>query len=200
MKPRSTGGGTAVHADSSHDASARTLTLEAFADVIIPGEKRWPGDRSVAGAAAGGGAVASGAVPVMESPEGGLEGLLDGLAEALNEHATGYAAEHGLPLDGSVPPFVALEFADRTTLARTLMAPGHDERDLWIALAMFSVMAWDTGAHMHTVDAIAAGHPGLATMGFGPPGPDGLWRFPEYSYGKALANLHPHTTPSGSPA
>ena len=39
----------------------RTLVLEAFADTIIPGEKRTPDDRAVAGASVGGGAVAAGA-------------------------------------------------------------------------------------------------------------------------------------------
>jgi hypothetical protein len=53
---------------------------------------------------------------------------------------------------------------------------------------------------MHTTDAIAAGHVGLATIGFAPPDADGLWRFPAYSYGRQLATLHPDTTPSGSPA
>ncbi|MET8067907.1 DUF5987 family protein, partial [Micromonospora sp. NPDC005313] len=36
------------------------MTLEAFADTIIPGERRHATDRAVAGAADGGGAVASG--------------------------------------------------------------------------------------------------------------------------------------------
>jgi hypothetical protein len=65
---------------------------------------------------------------------------------------------------------------------------------------MFSNMAWDTGGYMHTVDALAAGHPGLLTLGFAPPDADGLWRFPNYSYGRPLAQIHPNTTPSGSPA
>jgi hypothetical protein len=59
-------------------------------------------------------------------------------------------------------------------------------------------MAFDTAAHMHTLDAIAAGHPGLAAMGITRPDADGLWRFSNYSYGRALADLHPNTTSSGS--
>jgi hypothetical protein len=80
------------------------------------------------------------------------------------------------------------------------MAPGNPERELWVSLAMFSVMAWDTGASKHTTDALAEGHPGLVTMGFTPPGQDGLWRFPDFSYRKVLATVHPHTTESGDPA
>jgi hypothetical protein len=177
----------------------QVMTLEAYADTIIPGERRSPTDRAVAGAATGGGAVACGAVELMVSPEGGLAGVLDSLAEGLNEHARDYAARTGLDPDPGVPPFVALEFADRVALARELMRPGHPEQDLWVALAMFSTMAWDTGAHMHTVDAMASGHPGLTAMGFMPPDPDGTWRFPQFSYGRALAALHPRTTPRGDP-
>ncbi|NEA33580.1 DUF5987 family protein [Streptomyces sp. SID13031] len=175
------------------------MTLEAYADTVIPGERRGPTDRAVAGAVNGGGAVASGAIELMISPEGGLAGALDSLAEGLNGHASDYTARIGLDPDPAVPPFVALEFDDRIALAQELLAPGHPERELWVALAMFSTMAWDTGAHLNTADAIAAGHPGLTTMGFMPPEPDGLWRFPRFSYGRALAALHPRTTPTGDP-
>lgn len=180
------------------DASA-VMTLEAYADTIIPGERRGPDDRAVAGAADGGGAVASGAVVLLASAEGGLGGMLDALVDGLNDHATRYAAEAGLPPDPSVPPFVALDFAHRTTLAALLMARGHPEQELWVSLAMFSVMAWDTAAATHTTEALAAGHPGLTTMRFASSDADGLWRFPEFSYRRALAPIHPHTTPSGDP-
>jgi hypothetical protein len=121
------------------------------------------------------------------------------VAEGLNAHARDYAARIGLHPDPAVPPFVALEFADRIGLAGELLAPGHPEQELWVALAMFSAMAWDTGAHLHTTDALAAGHPGLTLMGFMPPEPDGVWRFPRFSYGRALAAIHPRTTPTGDP-
>ena len=52
---------------------------------------------------------------------------------------------------------------------------------------------------LHTADAIASEHPGLLAMGFAKQEADGLWRFPEYSYGRQLASLHPDTTASGSP-
>jgi hypothetical protein len=185
--------------DGSAIDQARTVTLEAFADTIIPGEKRSPDDRAVAGVAAGGGAVAAGALELLETPATGITAGLDYLAQALNGHAEAYAAEHGLPLDGSVPPFVALAYPDRAALVHTLTTPGHPEKDGWVLLALFSNMAFDVAAHMHTTDAIAAGHPGLLAMGFAKPDPDGLWRFPDYSYRRPLASMHPDTTPSGSP-
>jgi enediyne biosynthesis protein E8 len=178
----------------------RTMTLEAFADTIIPGEKRWPEDRAVAGAATGPGAVAAGAVELLETPAAGLVAGLDDLVQMLNKYALAHADTCDLTLDPAVPPFVALPFAERTALVRALTAPGHPEKDAWVSLALFSNMAFDTGAHMHTLDALAAGHPGMTTMGLAKPDSDGLWRFPQYSYGRRLADLHPHTTSSGSPA
>jgi hypothetical protein len=175
-------------------------TLEAYADTIVPGERRWPGDRSVAGAATGGGAVAAGAVELLTMPAVGLAPALPALVEALDAHARAYADEHGLAPDEAVPPFVALPFAHRTALVRRLTAPTNEEKEVWVSLALFSNMAFDTAAHRHTVEAIAEGHPGLVAMGFAAPDDDGLWRFPAYSYGRPLADLHPHTTASGSPA
>jgi hypothetical protein len=176
------------------------MTLEAFADTIVPGEKRSADDRAVAGAAPGGGAVAAGALELLRMPEGGMGPLLDPLADLLNAHATTWAADHGIELDDSVPPFVALSLAGRTGLVAMLTKPGHPEKEAWTGLALFANMAFDTAAHMHTADALAAGHPGLTTMGFALPDEDGLWRFSDYSYGRQLAELHPDTTPSGSPA
>lgn len=178
----------------------RTMTLEAFADTIIPGEKRWPGDRAVAGVSAGGGAVTAGAVELLREPAAGIAGALDSLVVALNEHARGYAGARRLDLDGSVPPFVALPFADRTALVQTLTAPDHPEKEVWVALVMFSNMAFDTGAHRGTIEALDDGHPGLLAIGFERPNPDGVWRFPQFSYRRRLADLHPDTTPTGSPA
>lgn len=180
--------------------STKTLTLEAYADTIIPGEKRSPDDRSVAGASPGGGAVTAGALELLLMPASGLEPILDGLVEALNEHAREYAATAGRTLDDDVPPFVALEFADRTDLVRRLTAPDHPEKELWFLIAVFCTMAFDSGPHLRTSDALASRHPGLTLMGFEQPDADGLWRFPDFSYRRRLADIHPHTTPSGSPA
>lgn len=176
------------------------MTLEAFADTIVPGEKRAPDDRAIAGAATGGGAVIAGAITLLETPAAGIAAGLDDLTRMLNDHASGYAADRGIELDGSVPPFVALAYSDRIALVHALTSPGHPEKDGWVALALFSNMAFDTGAHLPTAEAIAADHPGLVAMGFAKPDADGLWRFPAYSYGRPLARLHPDTTPSGSPA
>lgn len=177
---------------------AKRMTLEAFADTIIPGEKRGADDFAVAGAAAGPGAVVAGAVELLETPATGLTEDLDVLVRDLNEHARRYAAESELTLDADLPPFVALSFDDRTALVAALTAPGHPEKEVWVLLAVFSTMAFDSAAHLHTVDAIAAGHAGLAAMGIGAPDPDGLWRFPDFSYRRPLARLHPDTNESGS--
>jgi enediyne biosynthesis protein E8 len=178
---------------------ARTATLEAFADTIIPGEKRSPQDRAVAGVAEGGGAVAAGALELLHLPATGVTAGLDYLAGALNGHAGSYAAEQGLVLEAGVPAFVALPYRHRVAVVQRLTTPGHPEKDGWVLLALFSNMAFDVAAHLHTAEAIAAGHPGLRAMGFTAPDADGLWRFPEYSYGRELARPHPDTTPSGSP-
>ncbi|ALG10762.1 DUF5987 family protein [Kibdelosporangium phytohabitans] len=178
----------------------QVLTLEAYADTIIPGERRSADDRAIAGVAPGGGAVQAGALEMLNDPATGVTAGLAPLSQTLNAHATAYAAEIGLDLDGTVPPFVSLSYEHRSALIARLVAPGHPEKDGWVLLALFSYMAYDSAAHMHTTDAIAAGHPGLLSMGFGKPDDDGLWRFREHSYGRALARPHPNTTSSGSPA
>ncbi|WP_344662124.1 DUF5987 family protein [Catenulispora subtropica] len=175
------------------------MTLEAFADTIVPGEKRWPGDRAVAGISPGGGAVAAGAVDLMRTEAGGMASSLPDLVKALNQHAEGHAERNRLSLDPAVPPFVALPARDRATLVADLVRPGHPEKFLWVGLAIFSNMAFDTGAHLSTTQAMDAGHPGLAALGYTRPDGDGLWRFPDFSYRRTLAKLHPGTTATGSP-
>lgn len=185
---------------TSDEEQIKVMTLEAFADTIVPGNKRWPGDRAVAGASSDGGAVAAGALELLESPAGGLSQWLVGLAAMLNGHAQNFAAEEAIELDDTVPAFVSLDYDQRVALVLRLTAWDHPERQGWVNLLMFSNMAFDSGAHLHTVDALAAGHPGLLTLGFAPPDADGLWRFPDYSYRRPLADIHPATTASGSPA
>jgi enediyne biosynthesis protein E8 len=182
------------------DTTSRTLTLEAFADTIIPGEKRWPGDRAIAGISTGGGAVQAGALAVMEMPEGGMAPALDDVVTGLNSHAERYRDRNGLEPDSSVPPFVALSGEHRVALVKELTDFSHPEKELWSGLGLFCYMAYDAAAHMHTIDAIAQGHPGLTSMGFAVPGRDGLWRFPDYSYRRPLARLHPETAAHGSMA
>jgi len=176
------------------------LTLEAYADSIVPGEKRWPGDRAVAGASEGGGAVAAGAIRLLCWDATGIHDDLENLAGLANGHARAYAEESGIELDRSVPPFVALSYEDRVTLIRRLTAPGHPEKEFWVLLSLFCNMAFDSAAHLHTAEAIADGHPGLRAMGITAPGDDGLWRFEDFGYGRQLARLHPDTTATGSPA
>lgn len=176
----------------------RTMALEAWADTVIPGEKRSPDDRAIAGVSPGGGAVAAGAIEVLRSEEGGMQPLLDDLADMLDDHARRYCAEHGLPTDAATP-FVGLPYEHRAALVTALMAPGHPEHVMWRGITMFSFMAWDTGAHLPTREALASGHPGLTTMGFTGPDADGLWRFPDFSYRRPLSEPHPETTSTGSP-
>jgi hypothetical protein len=182
----------------SEDESAETMTLEAFADTIVPGEKRWPGDRAVAGISPGGGAVAAGAVDLMRTEAGGMAPVLPGAVEALNRHAGVHAETAGLDLDPSVPAFVALPPEGRAAVVADLVRPDHPERVLWVGLAIFSNMAFDTGAHLNTRQALADGHPGLLAVGYSEPDPDGLWRFGDFSYRRPLARLHPSTSSTGS--
>src|SRR5207244_232470 len=91
-------------------------TLEAFADTLIPGEKRSPDDRAIAGAAPGPGAVQAGALEMMSFPAAGTGPALPGLAAAINARATQFAGQNGIVLDPTVPPLVALDFAQRTAL------------------------------------------------------------------------------------
>ena len=177
-----------------------TSTLEAFADTIIPGAKRFPEDRAISGVDDTPGAVEAGALALLHTEATGVTVGLPYLAGALNQHAQAFADEQGIVLDDDVPPFVALDHDARTRLVLRLTTPGHPEKDGWVGLALFCNMAYDSAAHLHTADAIRAGHPGLIAMGWDVPDADGLWRFPQYTYGRKLAEEHPDTTPSGSPA
>nr|WP_219818946.1 DUF5987 family protein [Streptomyces sp. SM11] len=176
------------------------MTLEAYADTIVPGEKRFADDRAIAGASTGGGAVQAGALDLLQWDATGIHDGLDDLVRLVNEHAQTYAAEHGLALDPAVPPFVALEYPHRAALIQRLTKPGHPEKEFWVLLALFCNMAFDSAAHLNTAQAMAEGHPGLSAMGLTQPDDDGLWRFEDYSYGRKFARLHPDTTSTGSPA
>ncbi|WP_443049237.1 DUF5987 family protein [Streptomyces sp. NBC_00316] len=167
---------------------------------MVPGEKRHGGDVAIAGAAPGPGAVQAGAVELLTLPELGIGVLLPELALLVNTRALAYAATHGRVLLPTQPPFVALRFTDRTALAGELLTPGVPDRQLYVLLALFAAAAFDTAAHLHTTDALRQRHPGLAWIGFPAPDADGLWRFPDYSYGRRLAPEHPLTTPGGHPA
>jgi hypothetical protein len=191
---------TGDHAVALDEEQTKIMTLEAYADTIVPGEKRSPDDHAIAGVSEGGGAVACGAIEVLEDPASGVAAGLPYLVVALNGHAANYAEEHGIELDPELPAFVSLSYEHRAQLILTLTAPGHPERDGWVLLVMFSQMAWDVAPTKNTAVALAEGHPGLTQMGFMPPDEDGLWRFKDFSYGREMARRLPNTTPSGSPA
>jgi hypothetical protein len=190
-------GASAVGAD---DGSLARSTLEAWADTIVPGAKRSATDRAIAGACTGPGAVQAGVWDLMTDPEVGLAPALPAFVALLDVAATEYALAHRVRLDVTVPPFVALPFAARTALALQLLNPSRVDQLLWYALAAMAMLAFHTAAQLDTATAVRAGHPGLAWIGFPVPDADGLWRFPDFSYRRALATPHPATTPTGSPA
>jgi len=178
---------------------ATVATLEAFADTLIPGEKRSPTDRAIAGAAPGAGAVQAGALDMMGFPAAGAGPALPALAAGLNARATAFAAAHGIVLDPTVPPLVSLDFAQRTALLVQILDGNDPDQLAYFALAGLAFIAYHTAGHLHLADAVRGGHPGLAAIGFPQPDPDDLWRFPEFSYGRQLASTDPRTTRGGNP-
>ena len=179
---------------------AQTLTLEAWSDTMVPGEKRSAGDRAIAGAATGPGAVQAGAVDMMRFGPVGLAPAVPALAAGLDAEAVRYAATHAVLLDPTVPPFVGLPFEHRTGLALELLDTDRPDQLVWYGLAGIAMLAFHTAGHLSTPDAVRSGHPGLAWLDFPQPDADGLWRYPVFSYGRTLADVHPATTASGQPA
>jgi hypothetical protein len=133
-------------------------------------------------------------------PEAGMELLLPELTALLNAEATAWAAAHAIVPDPTVPPMVALPFEARTGLLGSLLDPSHPDQQVWILLALMTFIAFHTAGFEHTQEAVAARHPGLARLRFPAPDPDGLYRFPTFSYERRLADSHPATTRTGSPA
>ncbi|MFF7189385.1 DUF5987 family protein [Streptomyces sp. NPDC008222] len=177
-----------------------TQTLEAFADTLIPGQRRFTGDVVVAGAVTGPGAVQAGVVGLLNSPELPVAPLLPAIAALLDARAVAYAALRLIWLSPTRPPFVGLSFSHRTALVGGLFDPDDLDRPIWQVLSLLVGLAFDTAGQQDTVEALGQGHPGLKWLRFPDPDPDGLWRFPDFSYGRPLAALHPGTTASGSPA
>ncbi len=173
-------------------------TLEAFSDTLIPGEKRSPTDRPIAGAATGAGAVQAGAIDMMNYAPAGIAPALPGLVAGLNTRASQYAGQNGIVLDPTVPPLVSLDFSQRTDLLVQLLDGTDPDQLAYFALAALVFLAYHTAGHLDTVQAISEGHPGLAAIHFPAPNPDGRWRFPQSSYGLALAPRHP-LSKRGSP-
>lgn len=171
---------------------AVTQTLEAYADTLIPGEKRFPGDRAIAGVVSGAGAVQAGAIKMMNFPPVGFQGALPGLAFSINVHALLYAVIHKIVVDPTMP-FVELDFASRTALLVEILDGNGPDQPVYYGLAAICFVAYNTAGYLPTAVAIRDGHPGLAAIGFPPPDADGLWRFPEFSYRRVLAVAHPHS-------
>ncbi|HEX3706965.1 MAG TPA: DUF5987 family protein [Mycobacteriales bacterium] len=177
-----------------------TLTIEAVADTLIPGEKRFPSDVAIAGVARGAGAVQAGALEFMRFHGTGIGAAVPAFAVAVNAEAVAYAAEHGKIPDLTLPPFVGLHYNDRKAMLDGLLnSGGGDETLLWFALAGLVFLSYHTAGYLSTADAVRQGHPGLKAIGFPMPDRDGLWRFPHFSYRRKLARIHPHTTTAGQP-
>src|SRR4051812_18073743 len=83
-----------------------TMTLEAWADTLIPGRKRYAADYAIAGAARGAGGVQAGAVEFMRFPATGVAAALPAFVAALTAEATSYVAANKLTVDPTLPPFV----------------------------------------------------------------------------------------------
>jgi hypothetical protein len=165
-------------------------TLEAFADTLIPGAKRSPDDRAIAGAAAGAGAVQAGAITLMNFPPSGIAVALPALAVDLNRRALTYAVTHAIVLDATVPPLVALDFAARTAVCLETLDAETPDQLAYYALAALVFLAYHTAAHLPTPQAVRDGHPGLAALGLPLPDADDLWRYPVFSYRRKLARGH----------
>lgn len=181
------------------DPTSVTQTLEAFADTLIPGEKRSATDRAIAGAVKGAGAVQAGAIDMLNFPAVGFGQALPGLALTLNVIALLYALEQRISLTLTAPPFVELDFASRTALLVRILASDGPEKAAFNGVASVVFAAYHTAAHLPTAEAIRIGHPGLKAIGFPPPNADGLWRFPQFSYRRVLAQPHPRSR-NGNPA
>jgi hypothetical protein len=177
-----------------------TMTIEAFADTLIPGHKRYAGDYAIAGVMKGPGAVQAGAVEFLNYPPVGAAPAVPAFAAAVDALAAAYATEHGDILDPTLPPFVALDYPRRKAVLDSVLNQGGGEEQLfWFAFAGLVFLAYHTAGFLPTAEAVRDGHPGLKAIGFPHPDPDGLWRFPHFSYRRRLAHEHPHTTGKGSP-
>jgi hypothetical protein len=180
-----------------------TMTLEAFADTLIPGHKRFASDYAIAGVSHQAGAVQGGAVTFLRYGPVGVVVALPAFVAALGVAATVYIASHRVAADPTLPPFVALPYVHRKGLLDELLngkKETGEEQLLWFAFAGLVFLAYHTAGYLPTAKAVREGHPGLKAIGFPKPDADGLWRFPHFSYRRRLAHRHPHTTKTGSPA
>jgi len=173
------------------------MALEAFADTIVPGRKRFPDDVAIAGVSDSAGAVEAGALDVLQDPATGIEDGIGGMAGLLNMHARQYAEKIGAPVREGTE-FVDLPYEARRSLITTLTGPQTATRDLWFLLALFSYMAFDSSPHRPTRVTLEDPESGLNAMGFAHPDADGRWRFIPSSYGRQLARVKPGTDERGN--
>jgi len=179
-----------------------TLTVEAFADTLIPGHKRYAADYAIAGVSRQAGAVQAGALKFMRYPPTGVAPALPAFVAALNAAAVTYLGSHHAKVDPTLPPFVGLSYRDRKALLDHLLNAKHEtgnEQLFWFAFAGLVFLAYHTAGYLPTAKAVRDGHPGLKAIGFPKPDHDDLWRFPHFSYRRKLAHRHPHTTRGGNP-
>ncbi len=179
-----------------------TMTIEAFADTLIPGHKRYAADYAVAGVSHQAGAVQAGALPFMRFGPVGVAPALPAFVAALDAAAVAYIASHQTSVDPTLPPFVGLSYHHRKAMLDHLLngkKESGDEQLFWFAFAGLVFLAYHTAGYLPTAKAVRDGHPGLKAIGFPKPDRDGLWRFPDFSYRRKLARRHPHTTPGGNP-
>lgn len=187
----------------------QVLTLEAFADTVVPGVKRAPDDVAIAGVDDTPGAVQAGALDVLTDPATGLEDGVGEMADLLNEHAAAFARADGwgdepevggasADVGHDLPAFVHLDYGRRRALVAELTAHEHPQRELWFLMALFSYMAFDSAPHLDTATAVRAKHPGLVHLGFLEPDADGLWRASGPTYGRPTASPRPGTDDFGN--
>lgn len=162
------------------------MTLEAFADTVLPGRKRSPADHAVAGVDDSPGAVEAGALAVLTDPATGIAEGVGAMADELNRIAADMVREDEQTED-PLPPFVRLPYRQRRELVAELTSTACEQRELWFLVAMFAYMAFDSAPHLDTVEAMRSGHPGLLHLGFRPPDEDGLWRASRPTYGRPMA-------------
>ncbi|MET8509772.1 DUF5987 family protein [Streptomyces sp. NPDC004787] len=194
------GASPAVGSETGAGETWTDQTLLAFADTLIPGQRRYPGDLVVAGAVTGPGAAQAGVIPLLTSPQLPLRPALPSIAALLDARAVTYAAARFLWLSPVRPPFVGLPFSHRTTLVQGLFGTHDVDRPIWQSLSLLVSLAFDTAATHDTRQALEQQHPGLTWIDFPQPNADGTWRFSDFSYQRPLAMRHPSTTPSGHPA
>lgn len=174
----------------THDQFA---TLEAIADTMVPGRKRWPSDLSISGVDDTPGAVEAGALAVLTDPATGIGDGVGAMADLLNDLAR---ERSGYPLDCA--PFVSLPHEERVEMLAHLSSRANQSHELWFLVMLFAYMAYDSAPHLDTATAVRAGHPGLTAMGFLQPDADGLWRNREHGYGRPTAAARPDTDAQGN--